>query len=254
MIRRPRQGLVRRQGRELAAALSTTWGSSASSSGRSSRDIPVVFLPTAASSARRASGSTRSTAPRHHHVRAELRLRARRQAAQGQGRRRASISRACASPAAAPSRSRPTTLREFAEQLAPARFDPKAFFPSYGMAEATLAITFARRATASHADASIAKHRRRARESPLRRGATRIELVVVRPPVPGPRDRHRRRAGRAPRRARRSARSSSRGPSVTPGYFQRARARPPQTFEGRRGCRRATSATSPTASSTSAVA
>jgi fatty-acyl-CoA synthase len=34
------------------------------------------------------------------------------------------------------------TLREFAEKLAPAKFDPKSFLPSYGMAEATLAITF----------------------------------------------------------------------------------------------------------------
>jgi fatty-acyl-CoA synthase len=35
------------------------------------------------------------------------------------------------------------TLREFAEKLAPARFDPRSFVPCYGMAEATLAITFA---------------------------------------------------------------------------------------------------------------
>ncbi|MFO0665885.1 MAG: fatty acyl-AMP ligase [Polyangiaceae bacterium] len=34
------------------------------------------------------------------------------------------------------------TLREFAEKLAPAGFNPKAFLPSYGMAEATLAISF----------------------------------------------------------------------------------------------------------------
>jgi fatty-acyl-CoA synthase len=33
-------------------------------------------------------------------------------------------------------------LRDFAELLAPARFDPRALLPSYGMAEATLAITF----------------------------------------------------------------------------------------------------------------
>ncbi len=33
-------------------------------------------------------------------------------------------------------------LRDFAERLAPARFDARAFLPSYGMAEATLAITF----------------------------------------------------------------------------------------------------------------
>jgi len=34
------------------------------------------------------------------------------------------------------------TLREFGEKLRPAKFDPKSFLPSYGMAEATLAITF----------------------------------------------------------------------------------------------------------------
>jgi fatty-acyl-CoA synthase len=35
------------------------------------------------------------------------------------------------------------TLREFAEKLAPAKFDPRSFVPCYGMAEATLAISFA---------------------------------------------------------------------------------------------------------------
>ncbi|MDB5212364.1 MAG: Long-chain-fatty-acid--CoA ligase, partial [Myxococcaceae bacterium] len=34
------------------------------------------------------------------------------------------------------------TLHDFAEKLRPAKFDPRAFLPSYGMAEATLAITF----------------------------------------------------------------------------------------------------------------
>lgn len=34
------------------------------------------------------------------------------------------------------------TLREFAQKLRPARFDPRSFLPSYGMAEATLAVTF----------------------------------------------------------------------------------------------------------------
>jgi fatty-acyl-CoA synthase len=33
-------------------------------------------------------------------------------------------------------------LRDFAERLAPAGFDPRSFVPSYGMAESTLAITF----------------------------------------------------------------------------------------------------------------
>ena len=36
----------------------------------------------------------------------------------------------------------PRSLRDFAARLAPAGFDPRSFLPSYGMAEATLAITF----------------------------------------------------------------------------------------------------------------
>ena len=36
----------------------------------------------------------------------------------------------------------PRALRDFAARLVPAKFDPRAFLPSYGMAEATLAITF----------------------------------------------------------------------------------------------------------------
>ncbi len=39
------------------------------------------------------------------------------------------------------------TLREFQEKLAPAKFNPKAYIPSYGMAEATLAITFVNHGT-----------------------------------------------------------------------------------------------------------
>lgn len=44
------------------------------------------------------------------------------------------------------------TLREFATTLAPAKFDPRAFLPSYGMAEATLAITFVPGATGVRSD------------------------------------------------------------------------------------------------------
>lgn len=44
------------------------------------------------------------------------------------------------------------TLRDFAAKLAPAKFDPKAFLPSYGMAEATLAITFVPHSTGVRAD------------------------------------------------------------------------------------------------------
>ncbi|HEX4447433.1 MAG TPA: fatty acyl-AMP ligase [Polyangiaceae bacterium] len=44
-------------------------------------------------------------------------------------------------------------LREFAAVLAPARFDPRALLPSYGMAEATLAITFTPLGEGVHSDA-----------------------------------------------------------------------------------------------------
>ncbi len=46
----------------------------------------------------------------------------------------------------------PQVLRDFAATLAPARFDPRAFVPSYGMAEATLAITFTPLAQGLHTD------------------------------------------------------------------------------------------------------
>ncbi|HEY2517961.1 MAG TPA: fatty acyl-AMP ligase [Polyangiaceae bacterium] len=44
------------------------------------------------------------------------------------------------------------TLRDFAEKTRSAGFDPKAFLPSYGMAEATLAITFVPHSTGVKAD------------------------------------------------------------------------------------------------------
>lgn len=45
------------------------------------------------------------------------------------------------------------TLRDFTEKVSPAGFDPKSFIPSYGMAEATLAISFVKHGTgfATHA-------------------------------------------------------------------------------------------------------
>ncbi len=43
-------------------------------------------------------------------------------------------------------------LRDFAQKLAPAKFSPSAFLPSYGMAEATLAITFVPHSTGVRTD------------------------------------------------------------------------------------------------------
>lgn len=94
------------------------------------------------------------------------------------------------------------SLREFADRLAPAGFDPRAFLPSYGMAEATLAITFA----------------------PLRDGLktdvtdTGNELVDCGVPFPGHEiaivDESGTRLGE-----RQVGQIVTRGPSVTPGYF-----------------------------------
>ncbi len=49
------------------------------------------------------------------------------------------------------------TLRDFAAKTAPARFDPRAYLPSYGMAEATLAITFVPHMTGLRTDVVDAK-------------------------------------------------------------------------------------------------
>jgi fatty-acyl-CoA synthase len=49
------------------------------------------------------------------------------------------------------------TLREFQEKLAPAKFNPKAYIPSYGMAEATLAITFVQHGTGFSTESVDAK-------------------------------------------------------------------------------------------------
>ena len=49
------------------------------------------------------------------------------------------------------------TLREFEAKLAPAGFNPKAYIPSYGMAEATLAITFEKHGTGFSTDSVDAK-------------------------------------------------------------------------------------------------
>ena len=153
-------------------------------------------------------------APRDDHLRAELRLRARRQAPEGQGRRGARSLvpahrglRRRAHPGARRCATSPSGSR-------PAGFDPRAFLPSYGMAEATLAITFVplgRDAT----DASIRGIQTGERSA--RRRAQ--ELVDCGRPFPGHElaivDEAGSRLGE-----RQVGQIVTRGPSVTPGYFQ----------------------------------
>jgi fatty-acyl-CoA synthase len=59
------------------------------------------------------------------------------------------------------------TLREFAEKTKPAKFDPKAFLPSYGMAEATLAITFVPHSTGMRTDVVDPKAMQEGRAKPV---------------------------------------------------------------------------------------
>jgi fatty-acyl-CoA synthase len=93
-------------------------------------------------------------------------------------------------------------LRDFAQRLAPAGFDPRAFLPSYGMAEATLALTFVPLRDGLRTDV----------------GASGNELVDCGIPFPEHEiaiiDDMGQRLGE-----RQVGQIVARGPSVTPGYF-----------------------------------
>jgi fatty-acyl-CoA synthase len=96
-------------------------------------------------------------------------------------------------------------LRDFADRLAPAGFDPRAFLPSYGMAEATLAITFVPLREGLKTDLTDAGN----------------ELVDCGIPFPEHEVAIVDEAGhRLPERQ--VGQIVARGPSITPGYFQEA--------------------------------
>jgi fatty-acyl-CoA synthase len=112
------------------------------------------------------------------------------------------------------------TLRDFAEKTKPAKFDPKAFLPSYGMAEATLAITFVPHSTGMRADVIDPKGMQAGEAKPADasvQGAPEIvdcgrvfpehHLAIV--------DDNGKRLG-----DRQVGQIITRGPSVTSGYFQ----------------------------------
>ena len=109
------------------------------------------------------------------------------------------------------------TLREFAEKLAPVGFDARSYLPSYGMAEATLAITFAAHGTGMHAD-SVDPGSVQAREArPVPEGAGQ-DIVSCGRPFPGHElaivDEQGKRLGE-----RQIGEILTRGPSITAGYY-----------------------------------
>jgi fatty-acyl-CoA synthase len=115
----------------------------------------------------------------------------------------------------------PKTLREFSAKLAPAGFNPNSLIPSYGMAEATLAITFSPHGQGMHTDTVDAKALQ-AREARPYAGADAeggTELVSCGTPFPGHElkivDDDGRELGE-----RQVGQILTRGPSVAAGYYE----------------------------------
>jgi fatty-acyl-CoA synthase len=114
---------------------------------------------------------------------------------------------------------RPRALRDFATKLAPARFDPRAFLPSYGMAEATLAVTFVPLGDGLRTDEVDPKALAKGEAASADKEVARQEIVDCGVPFPehevGIVDPHGVRLG-----DRRVGQIVVRGPSVTGGYFR----------------------------------
>jgi fatty-acyl-CoA synthase len=110
------------------------------------------------------------------------------------------------------------TLREFAEKLAPAKFDPRSFLPSYGMAEATLAITFVPADSGVRSDTVEKAGLEQGEAKPASEGAAAQDLVNCGHAFPEHEiaivDEHGQRLG-----DRRVGQIITRGPSVAKGYY-----------------------------------
>jgi len=118
---------------------------------------------------------------------------------------------------------RARTLQEFGERLAPTGFDRRAFLPSYGMAESTLAITFHPRETEMVVDRIDPEAMRAGHARPTAAGdvdaGTALEVVSCGVPFPGHGLRIVTEAG-SEAEERQVGEIHIQGPSVTQGYFR----------------------------------
>ncbi|MBX3250959.1 MAG: fatty acyl-AMP ligase [Myxococcales bacterium] len=115
---------------------------------------------------------------------------------------------------------RPATLREFAAHFAPAGFRSSAFLPSYGMAESTLAITFHPVGTEIVVDTVDQAAMKAGRAEPVAPGTPgALEVMSCGRPFPAHELAIVDDEGR-PLGERLVGQVVSRGPSVTPGYFE----------------------------------
>ncbi|MCB9707745.1 MAG: fatty acyl-AMP ligase [Myxococcales bacterium] len=118
----------------------------------------------------------------------------------------------------------PHTMRAFTERLAPVGFRPEAILPTYGMAEATLAITFADHAASMKTDIVDAQALQQGVAIPAERSTqTPVELVCCGKPFPGHELCIWDDAG-TPLKERMVGEIVVRGPSVTQGYYNNAEA------------------------------
>jgi fatty-acyl-CoA synthase len=112
------------------------------------------------------------------------------------------------------------TMRDFSEKLAPAGFDPTCLLPSYGMAEATLAITFHQRGTPILVDTVDADAMKRGEATPATASTEKaLEVVSCGVAFPGHEVAIVDDAG-TQLGERRVGQIIARGPSITSGYYE----------------------------------
>lgn len=122
---------------------------------------------------------------------------------------------------------RPEALEAFAEAFAPVGFNPKAFLPSYGMAESTLAVSFVDLEQTVEIDQVDMRHYTRSSVAQPASAVTSPEhqrgFVLCGKPLPGHAIEVRGENGAA-LGEREVGRIFIKGPSLTPGYFSDAEA------------------------------